>query len=71
MILGATAGKALMGPGFRITRERGVPLESDLAPAVIATVHPSAILRARDDEARIAEREAFTKDLKAAAAMLG
>ncbi len=71
VILGATAGKALMGPGFRITRERGVPLESDLAPAVIATVHPSAILRARDDEARIAEREAFTNDLKAAAAMLG
>ncbi len=38
VLLGATAGKALMGPQFRITRERGVPLESDLAPAVIATV---------------------------------
>jgi uracil-DNA glycosylase family protein len=71
VILGATAGKALMGPQFRITRERGVPLESGLAPAVIATVHPSAILRARDDEARVAEREAFTNDLRAAAALLG
>jgi uracil-DNA glycosylase len=71
VILGATAGKALMGPAFRITRERGVELESDAASHVIATVHPSAILRARDDEARIAEREAFTDDLRAAAAMLG
>jgi uracil-DNA glycosylase family protein len=71
VILGAVAGKALMGPGFRITRERGVPLDSDLAPAVIATVHPSAILRARDDEARMSERETFTDDLKAAAALLG
>jgi uracil-DNA glycosylase len=71
VILGATAGKALMGPQFRITRERGTALESALAPAVIATVHPSAILRARDDEARMAEREAFTNDLRAAAALLG
>jgi DNA polymerase len=70
VIMGATAGKALMGPQFRITRERGVPLQSDLAPHVIATVHPSAILRARDDEARMAERDAFTDDLKAAAGLL-
>jgi len=71
VILGATAGKALMGPQFRITRQRGIPLESELAPAVIATVHPSAILRARDDEARMAEREAFTNDLRAAAGLMG
>jgi len=71
VILGAVAGKALLGPGFRITRERGRPLDSDLAPGVIATVHPSAILRARDDDARVAERRAFTEDLKAAAALLG
>jgi DNA polymerase len=70
VIMGATAGKALMGPQFRITRERGAPLQSDLAPHVIATVHPSAILRARDDEARMAERDAFTDDLKAAAGLL-
>ncbi len=71
VILGATAGKALMGSSFRITRERGRPLDSELAPAVIATVHPSSILRAPDDEARMAEREAFTNDLRAAAALMG
>src|SRR5437764_14708303 len=59
VILGATAGKALLGNQFRITRERGRPLESDLAPLVVATVHPSSILRAPDDAARHAEREAF------------
>ena len=51
IVLGATAGKALFGPSFRITRSRGELLESDLAPIVSATVHPSAILRAPDDEA--------------------
>jgi uracil-DNA glycosylase len=67
VLLGATAAKALMGSSFRITRERGRPLESELAPVVIATVHPSAILRAPDDESRYAEREAFTADLAAVA----
>jgi len=67
VLLGATAAKALMGSSFRITRERGRPLESELAPVVIATVHPSAILRAPDDESRQAEREAFTADLAAVA----
>jgi uracil-DNA glycosylase len=70
VILGATAGKALMGSGFRLTASRGRPLDSELAPVVIATIHPSAILRARDDEARQAERRAFTRDLEAAAAQL-
>jgi uracil-DNA glycosylase len=63
VILGATAGKALVGPSFRLRDVRGRPIESDLAPFVTATVHPSAILRARDDDARHAEREAFTADL--------
>jgi DNA polymerase len=67
VILGAVAGKALLGSSFRITRSRGKPLESDLAPVVIATVHPSSILRAPDDESRHAEREAFTADLRAVA----
>jgi uracil-DNA glycosylase family protein len=67
IILGATAGKALMGNQFRITKERGRPLDSDLAPLVIATVHPSSILRAPDDAARHAEREAFTNDLRTVA----
>jgi uracil-DNA glycosylase family protein len=71
LILGATAGKALLGSGFRLTRSRGVPLDSELAPCVMATIHPAAILRAPDGEARQAEREAFTRDLGAAAARLG
>jgi uracil-DNA glycosylase len=70
VILGATAGKALLGSAFRLTRSRGQPLESDLAPCVMATIHPAAILRAPDGEARQAEREAFTRDLEAVAAAL-
>ena len=50
---------------------RGEPLESDVAPCVIATIHPAAILRAPDGEARQAEREAFVRDLEAVAARLG
>jgi uracil-DNA glycosylase len=61
--LGATAAKGLLGPSFRVTKERGKLLESDLAPLVAATIHPSAILRQRDDESRSAEREAFASDL--------
>ncbi|TMM12698.1 MAG: UdgX family uracil-DNA binding protein [Actinobacteria bacterium] len=63
VLLGATAAKGLLGAGFRVSRERGQPIESDLAPLVVATIHPSAILRAPDDEARYAEREAFARDL--------
>jgi uracil-DNA glycosylase family protein len=71
VILGATAGKGLLGGSFRVTRERGRPLDSDLAPTVVATIHPSAILRAPDDEARMREREAFTRDLAVVAKALG
>ena len=71
VILGATAGKALLGSSFRLTRSRGEPLESDMAPCVLATIHPAAVLRAPDGEARQAEREAFTRDLQAVAAALG
>jgi uracil-DNA glycosylase family protein len=70
LILGAVAGKALFGSAFRLTASRGVPLDSDLAPAVTATIHPAAILRAPDGEARQAEREAFDRDLRAAAELL-
>ena len=70
VLLGATAGKALLGSGFRLRDARGRPVESDLAPLVTATIHPSAILRAPDDEARHAEREAFTEDLATVAAYL-
>lgn len=50
--LGAVAAKALLGRDFRVTRQRGRPIESDLAPFVLATVHPSSVLRAPDDDAR-------------------
>ena len=63
VVLGATAGKALLGSSFRVTKVRGQPIESDLAPLVTATIHPSAILRAPDDETRAREREAFARDL--------
>jgi uracil-DNA glycosylase len=71
LFLGATAAKALLGSSFRLTRSRGEPLESDLAPCVMATIHPAAILRAPDGESRQAEREAFTRDLEAVAVSLG
>ena len=60
--LGATAAKALHGSSFRLTQHRGELLDSDVAPIVAATIHPSAILRSRD--AREAEREAFAADLR-------
>jgi len=67
VVLGATAAKALLGSSFRVTRERGRPLDSDLAPLVLATIHPSAILRAPDDETRQSERAAFAADLRVVA----
>jgi uracil-DNA glycosylase len=71
VVLGASAGKGLLGASFRVTRERGRPLESDLAPVVVATIHPSAILRAPDEAARVREREAFTRDLGVVAQTMG
>jgi uracil-DNA glycosylase family protein len=70
VILGATAGKALLGSSFRLTASRGREIESDLAPYVTATIHPAAVLRAPDDAGREAERRAFAHDLAAAAEML-
>jgi uracil-DNA glycosylase family 4 len=67
LLLGATAGKALLGESFRLTQSRGQPLDCDLAELVVATIHPSAILRARDDASRQAQRESFTADLRAVA----
>jgi uracil-DNA glycosylase len=71
IVLGATAAKALFGNSFRITRERGRLLDSELAPLVAATIHPSAILRQRDDAERAAERNAFAEDLRLVAQALG
>lgn len=67
VLLGATAAQAVFGAKFRITRERGKVLEHELAPALIATLHPSAILRAPDERARAEGREALVTDLKLAA----
>jgi uracil-DNA glycosylase family protein len=64
--LGATAAQALLGRQFRVTKQRGEPVESELAPVVIATIHPSSILRA-DEEDREAEFAAFVSDLKTVA----
>ena len=60
--LGATAAQALLGRQFRVTRERGRMLDSELAPLVLATVHPSSILRAPAEE-RDRERSLFVADL--------
>lgn len=62
--LGATAAQALLGPQFRVTKQRGEFIESTLAPYVMATVHPSSILRAPDDETRQLEYRQFVDDLK-------
>jgi uracil-DNA glycosylase len=70
VVLGATAGKALFGSKFTIRDARGHPIESELAPLVVATIHPSAILRAPDDEARKREREGLTGDLRVVAEAL-
>jgi uracil-DNA glycosylase family protein len=65
--LGATAAQALLGRQFRVTQHRGEPIPSELAPVVIATVHPSSILRADDRDAELAK---FVSDLKTVAAHL-
>ena len=69
--LGATAAKALLGSSFRLTQHRGELLESELAPAVAATIHPSAIVRDRDEASRNAEREALASDLRLVAEAVG
>ena len=68
--LGATSAQALLGRDVRVTRDRGRPLESELAPVAFATVHPSSILRAPDDESRCLERALFVDDLRVAAQAL-
>ena len=68
--LGATAAQSLLGKDFRVTKHRGELVESPLAEHVLATVHPSSILRQRDDELRAAERAAFVADLRVVADLL-
>ena len=64
VLLGATAAQALLGREFRVSQQRGQFIERPGLPMMMATVHPSSILRAPDDETRELEREAFVRDLK-------
>jgi uracil-DNA glycosylase len=68
--LGATAAQTLSGSAFRVTEKRGVPLENQWAPFVVATIHPCAILRMPDSNARDAEYLRFVDDLRSAAKLL-
>ena len=68
--LGATAAQGLLGSTFRVTRERGQFFESELAPFITATVHPSSILRAADEASRQSEMAEFIRDLERVAAKL-
>jgi uracil-DNA glycosylase family protein len=68
--LGATAAQSLLGRQFRVTKERGRPVESELAPYVVATVHPSSILRQETDEDRAAAMRDFVADLEVVAKLL-
>ncbi len=69
--MGATAAQAIFGPGFRVTRERGKVLSSKLAPRVLATVHPSSLLRQPDEKSREREYKLFVADLRAASHAAG
>ncbi|HEY7170496.1 MAG TPA: UdgX family uracil-DNA binding protein [Vicinamibacterales bacterium] len=62
--LGATAAQALLGASFKVTAHRGEFIASPLAPLVLATVHPSSLLRAPDEETRRRETERFIEDLR-------
>ncbi len=64
--LGSTAGQTIFGPSFRVTRERGKVLSSKLAPRVVATVHPSSLLRQPDEMSRDREYARFVVDLRVA-----
>ena len=68
--LGATAAQTLLGRSFKVTRQRGEVMKSPLAPAVVATVHPSSLLRAPDEETRRRETELFIEDLKKIARLI-
>jgi DNA polymerase len=68
--LGATAAQAILGRQFKVTQQRGEVVESALAPRVVATVHPSSILRAPDDETRRTETHRFVEDLRVVARLI-
>ena len=67
VLMGATAAQSVLGPAFRVSKDRGKVMTSHLEVPVLATVHPSSILRATDDESREAALASFVADLKVAA----
>jgi DNA polymerase len=69
--LGATAARALLGPGFRVTRDRGQLLSTPYSPLVMGTIHPSALLRLRDAAEREAELQRLIADLRLVKQTLG
>ena len=69
--MGATAAQTIFGPSFRVTRERGKVLSSKRAPRVLATVHPSSLLRQPDEASRQREYKHFVSDLRAAVRAAG
>jgi uracil-DNA glycosylase len=70
VLLGATAAQGVLGSEFRVTRQRGQWVRSNIAPLVMATVHPSSILRAPDDDSRHEEMRKFVVDLRRVAAQI-
>ena len=68
--LGATAAQAFLGRDFRVTRQRGVPVDAVLAEYVVATIHPSAVLRQQDDESRREQMRGLVRDLRVVAGLL-
>ena len=71
VVLGATSAQALLGRSFRVTKQRGEPLQgTGFAPHVVATIHPAAVLRERDDSTRRAARAGLIRDLDVVQALL-
>lgn len=70
VLLGATAAQSVFGPSFRLTQERGVVKQGPLARAIVATIHPSAVLRAPDEAARHELFDSLVKDLSTVAELL-
>lgn len=70
VLLGATAAQGVLGSQFRVTRQRGQWVQSNFAPLVMATVHPSSILRAPDDDSRHEEMRKFVADLRIVATQI-
>src|SRR4051794_19849457 len=70
LAMGATAARSLFGPKVKVTKDRGRPLESPLAPVAAGTIHPSAIPRLRDHDEREAELAAFVAGLEGVASAL-